>query len=85
MCFIYTLTLVVAVTLYASTATFPSIEDSKTMIKHAPSSNIVGSDGGRLLRRVEKFDVDDDNMEEERTIEDALKKMNPVTAVKKAT
>ncbi|OWZ09190.1 Avirulence (Avh) protein [Phytophthora megakarya] len=82
----YTIASVVVVTLFASSAAFPVTKDSTGMIDKATSTGIVDSiymHDKRLLRRVEKSNVGDDDMGEERGFGDLVSKLNPVKASKK--
>ncbi|OWZ20169.1 Avirulence protein [Phytophthora megakarya] len=85
---VYTIAVVVAVTLCPSDATLP-IEKVNGMSKIAASPdmiNLKNTDGGRLLRRVDFENLDDDDMEEERVfdIKKVASKLNPVAAAKKS-
>ncbi|OWZ17424.1 Avirulence protein [Phytophthora megakarya] len=84
----YTIALVIQVALCASSAALPVTKDTKGMIENTASHEIgdsMYSDGGRNLRRVDKQNVDDDEIEEERTfdLKKVASKLNPVTAAKK--
>ncbi|KAK1941444.1 hypothetical protein P3T76_007310 [Phytophthora citrophthora] len=88
----YILVVTVAATLHASTTAFSSVRESKTAIENGTVPVVVDStlaEGGRLLRWVDDEenypdDDDEDDFDEERGFGDAIKKLNPVTAVKKS-
>ncbi|OWY95700.1 hypothetical protein PHMEG_00034228 [Phytophthora megakarya] len=85
---IYTIALMIQAALCTSSAALPVTRVSKGMIENVASPEIVDamySDGGRHLRRVDKENVDDDEIEEERTLDlkKALSKLNPINAAKK--
>ncbi|OWZ13408.1 RxLR effector protein [Phytophthora megakarya] len=83
----YTIVSVVVATLFASSAAFPVTKDSTGMVDKVASAGIVDSiymHDKRLLRRVEKANVGDDEMGEERGPGDFVSKLNPIKAAKKA-
>ncbi|KAL3660266.1 hypothetical protein V7S43_014797 [Phytophthora oleae] len=90
----YILAVTVVATLHASATAISSVKKSKAAIENGAVPALVDStlvEGGRLLRRVDNdendLDDDDDDLdddEEERGFGDSLKKLNPVTAVKKS-
>ncbi|KAL3660219.1 hypothetical protein V7S43_014750 [Phytophthora oleae] len=88
----------VVATLHTSVTAFSPVKDSKSAIENGAASAIVDSlEVGRLLRRVDNDyddvddddddlddDLDDDEFDEERGFGESLKKLNPITAVKKS-
>ncbi|OWY95422.1 Avirulence (Avh) protein [Phytophthora megakarya] len=87
---VLSIVLVIVITLCSSSAALPATKDSKEMTQIAASPDVVESiytNQGRRLRRVEKSNMDDDELEEERTFGDLksiASKLNPVTAAKKS-
>ncbi|KAL3670447.1 hypothetical protein V7S43_004766 [Phytophthora oleae] len=86
----YILAVTVVATLHYSATASPSVKDSKVAIENGAVPAIVDStfaEGGRMLRWVEKYeedlDDDDEDVDEERTLGDALMKANPLRFVKK--
>ncbi|OWZ02475.1 Avirulence (Avh) protein [Phytophthora megakarya] len=87
---IYTIALVVAVTLGTSCCALPA-EDFNGIAKNAASPDLIDLSSTRLLRRVENEYVDDDDDdsddddEEERGggFKSTLSKLNPIKGVKK--
>ncbi|KAK1929497.1 hypothetical protein P3T76_015065 [Phytophthora citrophthora] len=94
----YIFAIVVAATFQPASA-FSPVKDSKAVVKNGATPATVTAQGGRLLRGVDNAydsldgddddsDLDDDDLDgdfdEERGLGDTLKKLNPVTAVKKS-
>ncbi|OWZ01187.1 Avirulence protein [Phytophthora megakarya] len=85
---IYAVTFIITVTLSASSAAVPVTSRSKGVVQNAEAASpgATYKNNGRLLRRVDKQNVDDeDDGEEERTLGDLAKKIAaaPGNAVKK--
>ncbi|OWZ12262.1 Avirulence protein [Phytophthora megakarya] len=87
---IYAVTFMIAVTLSASSVAVPVAGDSKGVVQNADATSLDAiatyKNNGRLLRRVDKQNVDDEDVgEEERTLGDLAKKIAaaPGKAVKK--
>ncbi|OWZ22511.1 RxLR effector protein [Phytophthora megakarya] len=84
---IFTIAIVVASTLCASSTSLPVVKASQSMVENAASPDSVDAiyaDGGRQLRRVENPTLDDDESEEERTLGDKFKKFITAPAKKAA-
>ncbi|OWZ04961.1 RxLR effector protein [Phytophthora megakarya] len=90
---IYAVTFMIAATLPASSAAVPVASNSKGVVQSAeeasPDAIAIYKNNGRLLRRVDKQNMDDnddgDDEEEERALGDLAKKIAeaPSNAVKK--
>ncbi|OWY97701.1 Avirulence protein [Phytophthora megakarya] len=77
---IYAVTFMIAATLSASSAAVPVTSNSKGVVQSAeaasPDAITTYKNNGRLLRRVDKQNMDDeDDEEEERTLGDLAKKI----------
>ncbi|OWZ08995.1 hypothetical protein PHMEG_00018371 [Phytophthora megakarya] len=87
--FTYTAVVVIAATLCTGSVALPLTKDSKGMVEKAASPDVVDpmyTDGGRLLRRAEKYEEDDDALKEARgfDIKGLASKLSPTKAAIKA-
>eukprot|EP00644_Phytophthora_capsici_P011640 jgi/Phyca11/509817/fgenesh2_kg.PHYCAscaffold_50_\ len=91
----YTLALALMATLHSSATAISSVKDSKAAIENGA---VLGVDSALARAHYSDDDLDDDGLDgddldddgndddfdEERTLGDVVKKLNPVTALKKA-